>query len=155
METHLHQNAAVWNSEQGAFISQAHERFAEVLHDYNPYFSLTWVPPKDRDASDTKPFAILDSSPGRPPYVIRHLSEAEMLDTEGILVWLWEGDFSKHRPNDVFNRIEAREAAERLLKMKAEMEAQESREDFAEWLFGDGTGHAGFYAKHNGQTYRR
>jgi hypothetical protein len=155
MQSHLSENATVWNSEQGAFISAAHERLAEVLHEYNPYFSLTWIPPKNRDASDTKPFAILNSAPGRAPHIIRYLSEAEMLDTTGVLAWIFEGDLERNRPNDVFARIEARENAEKMLQLKARMEEAESREDFANWVFGEGAGHAGFYAKHNGQAYNR
>lgn len=155
METHLSENATVWNSEQGAFISSAHERLAEALHDYNPYFSLVWIPPKDRDSTDTKPFAILNSAPGRPAHIIRYLSENEMLDTTGVLAWIFEGDLSRNRPGDVFAKIEARENAAKLLKLKADMEQAESREDFADFLFGEGLGHAKFYAKHNGQAYNR
>jgi len=155
METHLSENATVWDSATGAFISTAHQRLAEVLNEYNPYFSLVFIPPANRDATDTKPFAILDSSPGKPKHIIRYLSEREMENPSEIIGWIFNGDMSKHRPVDVFQRLENERVAKELLDLKAREEEAEAREDFADWVFGEGPGHAGNFAKHNGQTYRR
>lgn len=155
MQTHLGENAAVWSSGHQCFISSNHEKLAEILHEYNPHFSLVFIPPKDRDATDTKPFAILDSSPARPPYIMRYLSEREMENPSEILAWIFNGDMSKHRPIDVFQRLQNEENAKELLKLKDRQAAQEEAEDFGEYIFGEGLGHAGFFAKHNGQTYRR
>lgn len=152
METHLSQTAGTWDSASGAFISESHAHLAQVLNDYNPNFSLVWVPPKDRDATDVKPFAILDSSPGRPPYIIRYLSDAEMSNPAEVLAWVFEGDLSKHRAVDVFQKIEARERAEQILKLKKEEDELEDRIQFGEYVFGDRSPN---YMKHNGQTYRK
>lgn len=151
-ETHLNEVAGVWDSEAGAFISESHARLAAVLHDYNPYFSLVWVPPKDRNASDTKPFAILYSGPGKPPHIIRYLSEHEMADTTEILAWIFDGDLSKHRPADVFQKIENRERAQQLLQLKKKEAELADAQEFAEYVFSDKSPNT---FKHNGQTYRK
>src|SRR5262245_9595773 len=141
MTTNLGQAAGTWSSEDGAFISESHARLAEALHDYKPYLSLVWIPPKDRDATDTKPFAILDSSPGQAPYIVRYLSEHEMADPTSILAWVFEGDLSKHRPVDVLKRMELRESAEQLLQMKQQMDAAQDQQEFVEYAVGNRSPH--------------
>lgn len=150
METNLGRSAVVWNSDLNCFISEDHARLAEVLHDYNPYFSLVFIPPAKRDATDTKPFAILDSSPGVVPYVMRYLSELEMKDTPEILAWIFNGDLRRNRPEDVFDRIRSRENAEKLLKQKQRMEELEDAQEFAEYAFKENGRN---YFRHNGQKY--
>ena len=152
MDTHLHENAAVWDSESGAFINQKHQTLAQVLHDYNPYFSLVWIPPKDRDETDTKPFAILDRSPNQHPYIIRYLSALEMENPADVLAWVFEGDLTKNRPSDVFSRMEARRVADELLVLKKREDELEDILEFGEYVFG---GRSPNFMKHNGQTYRK
>lgn len=135
----------------GCFVSDAHVHLAAVLRDYNPHFSLVFIPPKDRDETDTKPWAILDSSPAGAPYVMRYLSDDEMKDTNAILAWIFEGDLSKHRPADVFDKIKAREAADELLKLKEREEHLEDTADFADFLWNRSPKHT---IKHDGVTYR-
>jgi len=134
MDTHLHQNSHVWNSDLNCFISTKHQQLAEVLHDYNPYFSLVFIPPAQRTETDTKPFAILDSSPGKRPYIVRYLTTAEIDNTQEVLAWVFEGDLTRHRPSDVFSRIEARERAEKALAIKAEMDYREEEMDKYEFI---------------------
>lgn len=133
MQTNLAQSAGVWDSASGAFINAAHQRLAEVLADYNPHFSLAWIPPKDRDATDTKPFAIIDSSPARPPYVMRYLSDHDMQTPNEILAWVFEGDLSKHRAVDVFERMELRNKAAELLELSSQSDLLAEEED--KWAF--------------------
>lgn len=152
MQTNLMSSASTWDSSLGCFISDAHVHLAAVLHDYNPHFSLVFIPPKDRDATDTKPWAILDSSPARPPYIMRYLSDEEMKRPSEVLSWIFEGDLSKHRPSEVFDKIRSREAAEALLKMKREEEELEDRLEFGKYVFGDTSPN---YFKHNGRRYRK
>lgn len=152
METNLAQSAGVWDSSLGQFISANHERIAEMVTDYNLYFSLVFIPERDRTVTDTKPYAILDSSPGRRPYIVRYLSLTEMENPREIIEWVFMGDLTKHRPADVFDRIQAREAAEALVALK-EKEAQlEQDADFAGFVFGSRSKNTW---QHNGQTYRK
>lgn len=154
MQTHLKESAGVWDSESGAFISEKHQRMAEVLHDYNPNYSLVWIPPKNRDATDTKPYAIVDSTPGIAPYVMRYLSETDMIDTAGVLAWIFDGDLSKKRPVDVLRKIENRENAERLLDFKKREEELADIAEFGAFMFSGGRDKK-HTIKHGGKKYSR
>lgn len=149
METHLGSSPVTWDSQMGCFISDKHVQLAGVLSDYNHYFSLIFIPPKDRAATDTKPWAILDRTPGRPPYIMRYLSDAEMENPAEVLKWVFEGDMSKHRPVDIFDRMQAAERAEQLLKLKEKEEHLADAQEFGEYLFRDNARH---YVRHNGRT---
>lgn len=134
MTSALKNSAGTWDSSQGAFISSRHQRLAELLNRYNPNFSVVWVPPKDREATIQFPFAILDSTPGLKPYVMRYLTEEQMQDPAEILAWIFEGDLSKHRPVDIARRMELRASAEALLKAKQYEEQQEEELDKLEFI---------------------
>lgn len=128
METSLNRSATVWNSELGEFINEKHAHLAQVLQDYKPTLSLVYIPKQDRDATDTKPWAILDSPANMPAHIIRYLTDKEMEDPAAVLTWIFEGDLDKHRPNDVFARMEAKRAAEELMNLKKQ------EEDLADYL---------------------
>lgn len=149
METHLGSSPVAWDSTLGCFVSDRHVALAAALNDYNPYFSLVFIPPKDRDATDTKPWAILDSSPAHPPYIMRYLSDAEMENTQEVLAWVFKGDMSKHRPVDVFDRIAAEERAEQILKLKEKADHLAEAEDFGKFMFSNRSPN---YIRHNGKT---
>jgi len=146
MTTALGARGDVYNSDLGCFISQAHQNFAEILHDYNPYLSLVFIPPKDRSAEDTKPYAVLYSPPSQAPQIVRYATEVEMNDPAALLGEIWAQDSSKV---DVLGRIEAQEAAREAMRLKD----HEARiEDEMEFLM--------YMAKtplhtfhHNGQRY--
>ncbi|HWV44430.1 MAG TPA: hypothetical protein VN039_00140 [Nitrospira sp.] len=111
-------SAGTWNSEYGEFISDDHQRFAEVLKDVNPNLELAFIPRKDRDESDTKPFAIVEHRPGFEPQIIRYLSVLEMERPSEILAWCAAGDLVRNRPQDVLARIEREETMQELLDLK-------------------------------------
>lgn len=122
METSLNRSATVWNSELGEFINEKHAHLAQVLQDYKNTLSLVYIPKQDRDATDTKPWAILDSPANMPAHIIRYLTDKEMEDPAAVLTWIFEGDLSKHRPDDVFAKMEAKRAAEELMNLKKQEE---------------------------------
>lgn len=111
-------SAGTWNSEFKEFISDDHQRMAEVLEDLNPNLRLVFIPAKDRDASDTKPFAIAEYRPGQEPQIIRYLSMLEMQNPTEILAWCAAGDLVRNRPQDVLARIEREETMKELLELK-------------------------------------
>lgn len=154
MQTHLKESAGVWDSDSGAFINSKMQRMAEILNDYNSNFSLVWIPPKNRDATDTKPYAILDSTPGLAPYVMRYLSEVEMNDPAAILAWIFDGDLSKHSPVDVLTSIQNRQNAEQLLYLKVEEDAAQDRIDHIAFYAGGGRDKRN-YIRENGKTLAR
>lgn len=155
MQTHIGEAAGTWDSDSGAFINEKMRHMAVVLQDYNPYFSLVWIPPKDRDATDVKPYAILDSTPGpNPPYVMRYLSEVDMSNPTAVLAWIFDGDLSKHRPSDVLTRIQNRETAEKLMQLKKEEDELEDIIDHGAFLASGGRNKLN-YIRENGRTLER
>lgn len=150
METTLNRSSQVYNSDLGEFISEAHAHLAQVLQDYKPTLSLVYIPKKDRDETDTKPWAILDSPANMAPHIIRYMSDTEMQNPAEILAWIFEGDLTKHRPDDVFARMEAKRAAEELMNLKKQEEELADHMELIE--FAAKTNKNTW--KHNGRTYR-
>lgn len=107
-------------------------RFAELVHDYDPRISLQYIPELDRTGLE-KPYRLVKVTEQYGEEILRYLSAAEMQRPSEILLWLWEGDFAKHNPGEVFNRIEKRETAERMMNLKAEQDAAEARQDILAW----------------------
>jgi hypothetical protein len=128
METSLNRSATVWNSDLGEFINEKHAHLAQVLQDYKNTLSLVYIPKQQRDATDTKPWAILDSPANMAPHIVRYLTDKEMEDPAAVLTWIFEGDLSKHSPDDVFAKMEAKRAAEELMNLKKQ------EEDLADYL---------------------
>lgn len=147
--------AKVYDSSVHDFIDQKHQQLAEILHDYDPTLSLEFVPSLDRDEGDTKPFRIKQTPlDGRAPYIVRYLTPREMDDPAQVLEWIWEGDFKKHAPDAVFNRLEVRRLAQELLKKKDEEAERAEQVDLLTNLASGGRDHL-HYFKHNGKTFRR
>lgn len=150
METTLNKSSVVWNSDLGEFINDKHAHLAQILQDYKPTFSLVYIPKKDRDATDTKPWAILDSPANKPTHIIRYLSDQEMENPEAILQWVFEGDLDKHRPDDVFARMELKRAAQELLDLKKQ---EEDMADFYDKI--EFAARTNLHTwKHDGRTYQ-
>lgn len=144
----------IYNTEQQAFISSKHQHMAEILHDYNPYYTLSWIPPTARSAEDTKPFAIVDSSPWREPYVMRYLSEKEMENPEKVLAWIFEGDLSKHSPGDVLRKMELQDLTRKLMDNKKEEEEALDRQEKLAFLASGGRDRK-HYIRDGDKTFRR
>ena len=150
MTTALAHSSQVWNSDLGEFVSDAHVHLAQVLNDYKPTFSLVYIPKADRDADDTKPWAILDSPANMAPHIIRYLTDQEMQRPAEVLAWIFEGDLDKHRPDDVFARMELKRQAEELMNLKKQEEELADHMELIE--FAARTNKNTW--KHNGRTYR-
>lgn len=147
-------DAPFYSPEHGAFLSARAARLQEILRDYNPYLSLVFIPAANRDATDTHPYGILDSSPWVEPYIIRHFTELEIDDPAKILAWLFEGDLSKHSPVDVMTRQRLAEEAAQLVDLRRQEDARLERQELTAALIGGGRDSKHFY-RHNGKTFRR
>lgn len=150
-------DAPVYSKELGEFLPSKASRLAEILHDYNPYLELRFIPSSQRNDTDTHPFAIWDNSPWRrgpvgDGYPVKHISEREMEDPKEILAWLFEGDLSKHGFSAIMARQKAKEAAEQLLKHKREAEIAEERQELAAELIRGGRYGLSSY-RHNGKIF--
>lgn len=145
---------APFYDETYGFLPAKASRLQEILHDYNPYISLVFIPPNERTDEDRFPFALLDTSPAHSPYIIRHISEREMEEPESVLAWLFEGDLSKHSVVDVMKKQELKQQAANLLEYKRQEDERQERIDLAAALAVGGRDKKHFY-KHNGKTFRR
>lgn len=118
----------------GHFVSEKIVHIAEIIQDYNPNLQLVWIPPENRKPGEDVPeFAVMDTSPGREPYIVFHIKENEM--DERVIARLFQGDNTKH---DVLAEIEAEERARQVVELKARIEAAEERQDFIKTVVGSG-----------------
>jgi len=156
MITSLGQSAQVFNSDLGEFVRDDHVRFAEILQDLKPTYSLVYIPVKDRTTPEEKqkPWAILDSPDNVPPYVARYLSEEEMKEPHKILAWLFDGDIVRHGAENVLKRIEAEDKAKQLMEMKRREDELEDMMDLGEFMFSGGRDKKHTFT-HNGKKYER
>lgn len=148
-------DARTYDSTVRDFISSKHQHLAEILHDYDDTLSLEFIPSMARDENDSKPFRVVQTPrDGREKYVVRYLNERELNDPQQVLLWIWEGDFNKHHPDDIFNRLEAGRIAQELLKEKNEADERAAQVDLMMNLASGGRDHKHFF-RHNGETFRR
>lgn len=119
-------------SEDGRWISEGFARLSEVIYDYDPRFELRWIPPESRETRDerAKPICVWDTLTNSAV-----LLASENDSPESILARLWSGDPSKQGGYDnIINKIEASEQAAKVLELKAKMEEDEERMEYASWL---------------------
>jgi hypothetical protein len=134
------------------FLSSTAARLQEVLQDYNHYLELVFIPTSKRDASDTKPYAIRDNTPGREG-IIRHFSEYDIKDPGAILAWLFEGDIAKHGSTALLDKAMLRHAADELMKTKRDADAAEERQDLVAALATGGRDKKSTGFRHNGRIF--
>ena len=150
-------DAPFYSTEYGEFLSSKVARLAEILHDYNRFLEVRFIPSSKRDDTDTHPFAIWDMSPWRlgldgQGYVVRHLSEREIEDTQAVLEWLFEADLSKHGVSDVMARAKAKEAAAELTRLKREQDIAAERQELAAAILSGGRDHKHEF-RHGGKIF--
>lgn len=116
----------VFDPESGHFISEKHQRIAEIINDYNPNLFLAWIPPKDRVEGEQKPFGILHKMPDGSEYVVSKFAEEEI--NEHLLAKIFMMDAVR---NDPMAYLESLEAAEEAIRLKKEIEAREEMHDRA------------------------
>lgn len=112
-------------AEDGHWINEKFARIAEVIHDFDHRLQLVWIPPENRTAFDVQPYGVLHTGDDGQQKLVMLLKEEEL--DERVIEALFLGDTAK---NDVLSRLEAKERAARVLKMKEETEAAEARRDF-------------------------
>lgn len=119
-------------SEDGHWISEDFARLSEVIVDYDPRFELRWIPPESRETREdrAKPFCVWDTL----------TNSAVLLASENdtpaqILARLWRGDPNKQGGYDnILKQVEAEEQAQKALDMKARIEEEEEKMEYAAWL---------------------
>jgi hypothetical protein len=127
----------VWNAALGEFINEDHSRMQQMLQDYAPgRYQLVYVPANKRETAfdEARPYAILERQRAGGFEPIRHLSERDMQDPAGVLAWLFNGDLARHRPEDVFKRIELEEKLRTDLIQRRHADQAAERMDYAAFL---------------------
>lgn len=152
----LGQSPQIYNAELGEFVSDDHQRFAEVLKDLKPTYNLVYIPQKDRTTPEDheKPWAILDTPDNQREYVVRAMSDAEMKEPHKILAWLFDGDLVRHGAENVLRRIENEEKAKQLMEFKRREDELEDMIDYADFLFTGGR-EKKHTITHNGRKFER
>lgn len=127
-----------YDSELGEFVSDEHVRLARVIHDYKPTLSLQYIPRENRDASDTKPWAIVERDDRFGEHVIRYLNDDEMRRPNEVLAWVFAGDQDKHGRDEIIRRFDLETAAEEALKMQRDLDDRADAMDKIEFLASGG-----------------
>lgn len=110
-------------TDDGYFVSQEHQRIAEIINDYEPTLALVWIPPDKREPGDM-PFAVMHSPVGQPPYIVFHTDTCD----ERILERIFAGDAAH---NDVLTQLDIKNAAAKALQLKREMDEKEEKKEIA------------------------
>jgi hypothetical protein len=114
-------------SDDGRWISDEYARMSEIIQDYDYNLELRWIPPEHRSRDDKKPYVIWDKLSNTPVLF------ASELDTPAeIIATLFQADATKN--GHVLQRLEAMESAQRILNVKARLEAMEGAADQAHFL---------------------
>jgi hypothetical protein len=106
--------------EDGHFVSDNQRRVAGVLRDYYPYLQLQWIPPNKRDAEKDYAFRVVDTTPGRPNYVVCFANECD----ERLLARVFQADQTRPGHN-AQSYVDCHNDALEALKLKKRAEANE------------------------------
>lgn len=143
----------VYSVEHGQVLDAHVMRFAEVLHDYNEYFELQFVPANAEDAL-SKPYRVVDNTPGIARNVVRYMTHQEMHQPAQVLAEIWKGDLRYHSAATILSDMEIEESARKLMDLKKQEEkAQEDEDLVAFYLEGGKDGR--HYLNYNGHKIAR
>lgn len=135
----------ILDPETGYFISEAHQRIAEIIKDYEPTLELVWIPPSKRNFNDTYPFAVVHRPVGKPEYVVRKLKENEV--DNRLLAWIFANDQERSNPIVMMDKLDQ---ANEIIKAKRHEEELAEQRDVALSILKSPLS----VYKHNGVVYR-
>lgn len=124
-----------------SWVSEKFERLASLIQDYDQNLELRWIPPAARTREDKEPFLIFDKVSDQPVLYAKEQDEPHQ-----ILARLWGIDNVK---NNVLDRIEIEQAAQKALDMKEWMDKQEEAASLA-YFFKQSPLHT---IRHNGKKF--
>ena len=126
----------VYSSEHGQVLDSNAMRVAQILNDYNPNFSLEFIPEKDR--AGEAPYRVVDRTPAFKPNVVRYITHEEMKTPQKILAAIWKGDQRHHSAESIINDMELEDRAARMLDLKRQEEAALENEEILAFYIGGG-----------------
>lgn len=126
-----------------AWVSAEFERLAQVINDYDQHLFLEMVPvAEQRNLTDkSKVFRIVDD---RTNSIVLYADS--LTNPKEILTRLWSMD---QKQGDVLARLDAANAAEEALNLRAQMDEREAQMDFSAFVIGNKKSRW----QHNGTVY--
>jgi len=122
-----------YDEQTGRFVNQLHKRIATAIYEYDPELRLVWIDPQDRVEGDGRPFAIVHLHEDGSVQFLSYWREDQI--DERLLEWCFENDFRKHHPNDIFDKMMARNDAVKLAEeTKRKMERDEQMDVLASMM---------------------
>lgn len=112
----------------GTWISERHQRVAEIIKDYDPKLELQWIPPGRRNENDD-PFRVVCFPPNGHPYLVCAAAEAD----ERLLATIFASDQKKNGGRnltwlDNYNRAKA------IYNAKVNQENRQEQHEMAQAL---------------------
>lgn len=128
-------NSHVLDPDSGHFVNAKHQRLAELIMDFDPTLRLLWIPPENRDAGDTKPYAVGQVCFDRTePYIIFYIAEDEL--DHRVIAGLSEARrMAEGRIGSLADRLDDQERAKKLLAAKEQVDLVEEARDKANFLW--------------------
>lgn len=138
-------------TDQGYFVSEQHQRVAQIVNDFDRNLEVQWIPPDQRSTltEQAKPFRIVHNGSGKAEgqaYVVMDLAEAEM--NGSVIERLFQSRVDKH---DIPAQIKAQHDARRLVRLKELEDEQAATRDFDAFRLKTPL----HTFKHEGKTYRQ
>lgn len=126
----MNEGAVILSAEGNTFVDQKWMYLAEMISDYNPKLELRWIPTDKRSPEDrNKPYIVVHTDKDNKEYIVLYASD---LDTpEEIMTRLLNADM-KH--GDVYQRMQTRNAVNKLFELRYQEEQLAQEEDLARWL---------------------
>lgn len=128
--------AGVYSSEHGQILDANAIRFAQIINDYNPYFSLEFIPERERNGEAA--YRVIDRTPAFKPNVVRYVTHEEMQQPQKVLAAIWKGDQRYHSAESILNDMDLESRAARLLELKKQEEAALENEEIVAFYIGGG-----------------
>lgn len=138
----LTRNGNIHVAVQEAFVSEKHRRVAELLHEYDKYLELHWIPPGSRGQYDVAPWAVVHNPPNMDAYTVFYAEDAD----ERLLARVIRAD-NMHK--DVLTEMEAQNKAREALKMHEDRENRQEAHELAAAVLRSGK----YHYKHGGVDF--
>lgn len=117
-------------------------RFAEVLRAYDERYKLQYIPEADaveRSVTEIlKPYRIIERTAEKGEAIVRYLTHEDMKRPDRVLAWVYEGDFRKHSPQDVYDRMKAEQRFDKALEAAKKRDEAQARQDLTAFLVAGG-----------------
>lgn len=113
-------------SNDGTWISERHQRIAEILRDYDPKLQLQWIPPGRRNEKD-EPFRVVCFPPNHHPYLVCTAMEAD----ERLLATIFQADQKKNGGN-ILSWLDNYNSAQKIYNAKVNHERRQEQHEMAQ-----------------------